>query len=155
MLINDLEKLSRDPKQENLYDLFNKTYVDFPSSKSSQYVVDQDEEMRIDLICYRIYGNVEQVGFLCNYNQIDNPLNIKQGDIINYIEVTEIKLFESEDVTNDEVRKGLLNANKSSRKDSVRQAFIESGYSLPPNFREEPVAPVVVDPTDNTLRISS
>lgn len=155
MLINDIEKLSRDPRQGDLYDLFNKTYIDFPGAKFSQYVVDQDEEMRLDLICFRIYGNVEHLGFLCNFNQIDNPLNIKQGDIINYIEVTEIKLFENEDVKNEDVKKRLLNSNKSSRKDPNRQTFIESESSLPPNFKQEPLASITVDPVTNILKISS
>lgn len=142
MKLNDIEILSRDPNQEDLYDLFNKTYIDYPAAQSDEYVVDQDEEMRMDLVSFRIYGSVDYVDFLCNFNQIDNPLNVMSGDVIRYIELTEIPLFKYEGAKEDEVRRGLLNANKSSRKDPNRKQFVEQGYSLPPNFLETPQAPV-------------
>ena len=142
MKLNDIENLSRDPNQGDLYDLFNKTYIDYPLASSSEYVVEQDEEMRLDLISFRLYGSVNYVGFLCNINQIDNPLNVMPGDILKYVDITEVPSFNYEGVKDEEIRKGLLNANKSSRKDPNRKQFVEQGYSLPPNFLETPQAPV-------------
>jgi hypothetical protein len=153
MKLYDIEKLTRDPNQDDLYNLFNKTYIDYPVAQSTNYVVDQDEEMRMDLISFKIYGSVNYVDFLCNFNQIDNPLNIMQGDIIKYVELTEIVLFNNVDTNVEEVRKGLLNSNKSTRKDPNRKQFVEQGYSLPPNFLETPQAPVRID--GNVLVIGS
>lgn len=153
MKVNDIENLSRDPNQGDLYDLFNKTYIDYPSSSFSEYVVEQDEEMRLDLVCFRLYGTVDHVDFLCNVNQIDNPLNIMAGDIIKYVDITEIPSFTYEGVKEEEVRRGLLNANKSSRKDPNRKQFVEQGYSLPPNFLETPQAPIKFE--GNVLVIGS
>jgi len=145
MKLYDIENLSRDPNQDNLYDLFNKTYIDFPAAQSTEYVVEKDEEMRMDLISFRIYGSVDYVDFLCNFNQIDNPLNIMMGDVIKYVELPDIVSFNNKDVNVEEVRRGLLNANKSTRKDPNRKQFVEQGYSLPPNFLETPQAPVRLD----------
>jgi hypothetical protein len=142
MKLNDIENLSRDPNQGDLYDLFNKTYIDYPLAQSNEYVVDQDEEMRMDLISFRLYGSVDYVDFLCNLNQIDNPLNIMAGDTIKYVDISQTSLFIYEDVKVEEVRRGLLNANKSTRKDPNRKQFVDQGYSLPPNFLETPQAPV-------------
>jgi len=164
MKLNDIEKLPRDLKQDNLYDLFTKTYIDFPSTQASEYIVDRDEEMRMDLISYRIYGNANFVDFLCNFNQIDNPLNIKQGDKIRYIDSEQIALFSYDQVAPEIQKKGLLNVNKASRKDPARQQFVEDGYnlkdeltrqgySLPPNFKDAPTQPVRI--VENTLTITS
>ena len=43
---------------------------------TTKAIIEQDEEMRLDLISFRLYGSVNYVGFLCNINQIDNPLNV-------------------------------------------------------------------------------
>jgi len=153
MKLYDIENLSRDPNQDDLYNLFNKTYIDYPAAQSTNYVVDQDEEMRMDLISFRIYGSVDYVDFLCNFNQIDNPLNIMPGDIIKYVELTDVTSFNNKDTNVEEVRKGLLNSNKSTRKDPNRKQFVEQGYSLPPNFLETPQAPVRLD--GNVLVIGS
>ena len=153
MKLYDIENLSRDQNQDNLYNLFNKTYIDYPAAQSTNYVVDQDEEMRMDLISFRIYGSVNYVDFLCNFNQIDNPLNIMPGDVIKYVELTDVTSFNNVDTNVEEVRKGLLNSNKSTRKDPNRKQFVEQGYSLPPNFLETPQAPVRLD--GNVLVIGS
>ena len=153
MKLYDIENLSRDQNQDNLYNLFNKTYIDYPAAQSTNYVVDQDEEMRMDFISFRIYGSVNYVDFLCNFNQIDNPLNIMPGDVIKYVELTDVTSFNNVDTNVEEVRKGLLNSNKSTRKDPNRKQFVEQGYSLPPNFLETPQAPVRLD--GNVLVIGS
>ncbi len=153
MKLYDIENLSRDPNQDNFYDLFNKTYIDFPAAQSTEYTIEDDEEMRMDLVSFRIYGSVNYVDFLCNYNQIDNPLNVKPGDVIKYVELQDIVSFNNKDVNVEEVRRGLLNANKSTRKDPNRKQFVEQGFSLPPNFLETPQAPVKLD--GNVLVIGS
>jgi hypothetical protein len=44
----------------------------------------RDEEMRMDLICYRLYGSPEWIHHLCKYNNIKNPFDIRAGDYIRY-----------------------------------------------------------------------
>jgi len=142
MVLNDLDILARDPNQSDLYNLFTKTYVDFPRANAKEYVVDQDEEMRMDLISYRIYNDVKYVDFLCNFNQIDNPLNVMPGDVIRYVTPEEVTLFKNEEAQVEDVQRKLLNANKSTRKDPSRKTFVEEGFSLPPNFLPEPKKPI-------------
>jgi hypothetical protein len=142
MVLNDLDILARDPNQSDLYNLFTKTYVDFPRVNAKEYIVDQDEEMRMDLISYRIYNDVKYVDFLCNFNQIDNPLNVMPGDVIRYVTPEEVTLFKNEEAQVEDVQRKLLNANKSTRKDPSRKTFVEEGFSLPPNFLPEPKKPI-------------
>jgi hypothetical protein len=87
MIAYDLDILVRDYTQDDLYNLFNKTYVEFTLPNTSEYIVQQDEEMRIDLICYRIYDSTEYVAFLLNFNGIENPLNVMPGDLIKYVDI--------------------------------------------------------------------
>jgi hypothetical protein len=142
MKLGDLEVLSRDANQSDLYNLFTKTYIDFPLTSAKDYIVSQDEEMRMDLISYRIYDDVKYVDFLCNFNQIDNPLNVMAGDIIRYVNAEEISFFKNEEAQNEEVKRKLLNANKATRKDPSRKTFVDEGFTLPPNFLPEPKKPI-------------
>lgn len=153
MEVYDLSILARDFKQDDLYDLFNKTYIDFKGVQFDEYIVQQDEEMRMDLICYRIYSSTEYIGFLCNYNGIENPLNVMQGDIIKYVDISDIDSFKYSLVKSEQVKQEILNADKGSRKDPTRKEFVEQGYSLPPNFNDTPQAPVQL--VGDTLLIRS
>lgn len=152
MLLFDIDSLTRDPSQENLYDLFNKTFIYDIAAESANYIVQEDEVMRIDLICYRIYESVDHVDFLLSYNQIDNPLNIKLGDVIKYVPDADFSMYKTNTVDNSQVVTQLVNANKSTRIDPARQKFLDQGSTLPPNFQEEPRPAVRVE--DNFLVIS-
>lgn len=152
MTLFDLDSLVRDTSQENLYDLFNKTYIDYQGFQPQEYVVQQDEEMRIDLICFRLYESTNYVDFLLNFNYIDNPLNIKRGDIIRYIDTANFEEFQNKETDLPAVTNDLINANKGTRQDPARKQFLEQGSTLPPNFREEPRPAVRIE--NNNLVIS-
>lgn len=72
-------------KIDGLYNLDQQTFTLQTRTQDSIYIVDRTQEMRIDLICNTIYGNTDNIGFLLYYNNIDNPLNIKTGDAIKWI----------------------------------------------------------------------
>ena len=138
MIAYDLDILVRDYTQDDLYNLFNKTYVEFTLPNTSEYIVQQDEEMRIDLICYRIYDSTEYVAFLLNFNGIENPLNVMPGDLIKYVDIADIESYKYNKVNTEQVKQDILSIDKGSRKDPNRKEFLEQGYSLPPTFNEEP-----------------
>jgi hypothetical protein len=138
MLIKDLDVLVTDSRQNDLYNLFAKTYVQDSEPKIQVHIVAKEEEMRMDLVSFNIYDSVDHVDFLCNFNSIDNPLNIKEGDIINYVNLDSLSLFIFNEPNDDQIKKGLLNENKAAKKDPNRTKFVEENYTLPPTFLPEP-----------------
>ena len=84
MKLYDLEKLVRDDRQDNLYNFFDPTFQFAVGLSYKQFVVGPEQAMRIDLVCFEIYKTVDQVDFLLDLNNIDNPLNIMEDDIIIY-----------------------------------------------------------------------
>jgi hypothetical protein len=146
MNITDIDKLKRSSKNENLYDLTKLTYrTSFGDVSYGEYRVQKGEEMRIDLVCQSIYGNVDYVDKILNANNISNPLNIKEGVLLKYplvdfIEQTEV----TESLTND-VQAALANPSKSKAPDPSRQAYVEQNYSLPPTVMEQPTRQIVVE----------
>jgi hypothetical protein len=145
MKLYDLDKLARDTKQDNLYNIFDPTFKMNRGYKLTQYVVSPEQEMRIDLISNSIYGNSDYCDFILDINDIDNPLNIMDGDILIYTEFASIDEYRIKTVDNNNARARLLNANKTSRKDNARKQYVEDNYSLPPIFLETPVASVRIE----------
>jgi hypothetical protein len=144
MKLYDLYKLIRDTKQNNLYNFFDPTFKMNIGINLREHIVAPEEEMRIDLVCNNIYNSIEQVDFLLDLNDIDNPLNIMEGDQILYASVTAIPEYRVKTIDNNNARAKLLNANKSSRKDDNRKKYLDESYVLPPTFVETPEAPVKI-----------
>ena len=85
--ITSLLKINTEDGQ--LYDLFSQTFS-LKRLPNYEYIVRKEEEMRIDLISFSIYKTTDYADMILNLNDIDNPLNIKSGDVIYYIPYAEI-----------------------------------------------------------------
>jgi hypothetical protein len=142
----------------DVYDLFTSTFVYRDDIALSEYVVERGFDMRLDLIFEKIY-NLESdvVGLylvdmdvICYINNIDNPLNIKEGSVIKYpTDLGNIREFRVLDIDQDlnnksKIKERLSFPNKSTRKDKSREDFIKGGYSLPPVVLETPRPPVSI-----------
>lgn len=138
----DIKTLVRDDNQDGLYDLFAETFV-FRGidTTTSQYTVQREQEMRIDLVSNDVYKSLEYIDFILNLNDIDNPLNIMSGDTILYIDTEFVDTYR---VTTKEAatRNTFVNANKTTKKDPNRQEYVENNYQLPPTFLDTPQSPI-------------
>jgi len=143
MKIHDLEALKRDTGQQELYNLFDKTYAS-AGLGTDLHVVMPDEEMRIDLICYRIYSSTDHVDLILNMNNILNPLSIMAGDVLTYPTETNLQQYKVTPPVAPEARGSLLTPQRANIKDPRRQDFIENNYQLAPTMLPSPVSPVVV-----------
>lgn len=137
MNIYDLSILQKTGDQ---YDLNQRTFNYSLDVPFSEYIVDRSEEMRIDLVCNSIYSNVDQVGFLMYFNNIDNPLNIKAGDRIKYIDSL---LIDSLKISADDRSRieFLQNINRGTRTDSNRTDHLNKSNN--PTFNSRPIQQVV------------
>ena len=117
-----------------------------------QYEVQKGEEMRLDLIMDSIYNNPESykdVDVILYINGIDNPLNIRAGQIIIYADLENLNRFrytengETAKVQN--IKQSLAIVNKSTRTDKNRTKFIEENYTLPPTVLNKSEPSVRID----------
>lgn len=148
MEIDDLKNLQRDPDQGGMYDVFATTFVDNASVKIFGYVVTQECEMRIDLICREIYNNIKHTGFLLSINNILNPLSISEGTIMLYVNEKDIDKFKQGKINSDKVRQDLVNANKGNKKDPARIEFQKNkkqNDALPPTIKKDSSPNVIVN----------
>lgn len=140
------------------YDLFTPTFISNPNIRLNQYTVDKDDEMRIDLVFGNMYGiqfedllsYIEDIDVILYINNIDNPLNIKEGMVLDYPIIGELESFRYLPTTttnNSSIIKklGTPNINKSTRKDTSRQEYIENDYSLSPVVLDTPREPVRIE----------
>lgn len=135
MNIYDIDNLK---KSNGEYDLFTRTYkYVFNGVRYSEYRVQKGEEMRIDLVCQSIYGNIDYIDIILNANNISNPLNIKEGSLIRYPNQSDIEILRFKEKSPKEESKVLSNPNKATKIDLSRQKFTELG-SVPPNIVQLP-----------------
>lgn len=119
------------------------------------YVVQRGEDMRIDLVMQSIYeeetGGYMNCDIILYINNIDNPLNIREGMNIYYPPYSSLDSFRYyESPTNGRmtqtVKEQLSVPNKTTRKDDKRKKFIDSDYSLPPTVMKESRPSIVIEP---------
>jgi len=149
MNINDLNLLKRDPNQGDLYDLTQNNLKFVPNLQGSYFVLSDEEEMRVDLVSYAIYDDVDNVDYILSLNDIDNPLNLMSGDYIKWINPTQLNAIEINVSKVDTVSLGLINTNKKTQVDPARQAYVSNGYSFPPTFNEAGGPPAAI--SGNTI----
>lgn len=146
MQISDINKLKRSERNENLYDLTKLTYrTTFTDVRYGEYRVQKGEEMRIDLVCQSIYGDVDNIDKILNANNISNPLNIKEGTILKYPLEESLNKTEVIDTLTNDVQAALANPGKAKAPDPSRQAYVEQNYTLPPTIMEQPTRQVVIE----------
>lgn len=136
------QKPDKELGQNKFYDLTETTFKSRLDIQYNYYYVQKQEDMRIDLICQSIYKSTDYIDILLNVNEIDNPLNIKAGDVIKYPSESDIDLLRVRSESKDTL-KTLLNRNKSPKKDENRKKYIEENFSLPPTVLPNPVDPVI------------
>ena len=134
----------------NNYNLYYPQLLFRRDIELNAYTVQRGEEMRVDLIMMSMYNDdsylLEHIDVILFINGIDNPLNIVEGDILYFPEPQNLDFwrftFEPRVRAGENIRKALATPNKTSRVDSSRKKFVESGYSLPPVVLSESKAPV-------------
>jgi hypothetical protein len=141
MQLFDIDTLRFSFDREVKYNLFNITFQVQENLQQSPYVVGRDAEMRMDSISFDIYESANELDFLCNLNDIDNPLNVMEGDIVFFTAYGAIDSFRIRQNSTDETRNRLLNVNKNPKKDKNRQKYVEDGFQLPPTFTPVPTPP--------------
>jgi hypothetical protein len=145
MKFYDLDSLVRDSKQNNLYNLAEPTFRKDTTILLQKHIVTPEQTMRLDLVCFELYNRTDYVDFLLSLNDIDNPLNIMEGDEILYAAETAIPDYRLSLAQTNDVRAQLLNVNKTTRKDDSRKKYVEENFSLPPTFNERPQDPIKIE----------
>lgn len=104
-----------------LYDIFQKTVVENKQLGISTTTVEDGEEMRMDKICERLYGNTNLEEEIMVLNNILNQWTINVGDEIKYLVDDFGKMYEvDKTVSVDVTRTSLINPNKKTKKDPNR-----------------------------------
>lgn len=139
-------KYNRISKRYNLF--YPRLLYNF-SQNLQKYEVQEGEEMRIDLVMKSIYSydiSIEDADVILFINGIDNPINIKKGDIIFYPLFEELDGYRCEisdkSRSGENVRRALSAPNKSTKTDPNRKKFVDDGYLLIPTLTDSEKDPI-------------
>ena len=112
---------STDFETYNEYDLFQKTVYNGNVISTQNYIVKENEEMRMDKISFNIYGTTEYVEELMVINGIMNPWSVKAGDTIQLFYIADIGLIQGTEPEKGADDTRLTNPEKNTKQDPVRQ----------------------------------
>lgn len=142
MRIYSLENTKKDKKQNNLYDLIYPllSYNNNPDD-INEYIVKDDKEMRLDLICYEIYGTIIYMDELMHLNGIIDPYSVKSGDIIKWAPIDQLKRYRESYKDDETLRKNLKQVDDNNRKLTT---------SSPDNY-----VPVMIDKDNREIIITN
>jgi hypothetical protein len=137
-------------KANDFYDLTSLSFIYKNNIDLFGYHVQYGEEMRIDLVMQSIDINLSDLDIILYINNIDNPLNIKEGMLIMYPDASNIEEFrlsmDSASANSNEIKEQLIpRPNKTTRKDPKRQKYVEERYSLPPVVMDTPKSSVRIE----------
>jgi len=130
------------------WDIFKPSFMKTDQVNSlNSYIVQKGEDMRIDLVMMSIYDNysLKDLDVILHINDIDNPLNIREGMLLFYPDpsasddpFSSFRYYESGgDTVSKSIKSQLGVLNKTKRKDENRKKFLDSDYSLPPTVMRE------------------
>ena len=159
MNISSLYNTVKFNNTDGVYDLFEPIIIYLESRLTGEYTITSDDEMRIDLIFQNMYGiepnlvynYLENIDIILRMNNIDNPLNLKEGMVLRYPNIgtmDDFRYSNTLEVQNTDVIKKLATPNlpnKTTRIDTTRQDYIENNYSLPPVVLDTPREPVIIE----------
>jgi hypothetical protein len=140
MKIVQLDNVLKREDPDELYDItkITFTYPNASNIKIGTYYVTEFEEMRMDLISNNIYGTIDYVDFLCSLNNIKNPLSVRRGMEILYVNKDEITQFKTSNASGDVARKVISNRRKRAKIDNNRTKYLEENlFSLPPTITKK------------------
>lgn len=120
------------------------------NSDVSLYTVQKDEDMRIDLVMQSMYDYsiLSDIDIILYINNIDNPLNIREGMVLYYPREESLENYRlGEEVISKSksVKQKLGVLNKTTRVDEKRKKFIDADYSLPPVVKQQSSPSVTFD----------
>jgi hypothetical protein len=126
------------------YNLFSPNLV-YYRENLIEYTVEKSEEMRLDLVMLSVYNNdyttLENMDIVLMLNNIDNPLNISEGDVLYLPQISQFNNYrysKDEEKDSRDLRNSLAYPSKSSKIDKNRGKFVDNNYLLPPVVLEEP-----------------
>lgn len=111
------------------------------------HVINDETEMRPDLIALNYYGTEDGLEIILKYNGISNPYSIKKGDIlaIPSLDSARAKYNKPKNIINTPIAQ-FTDKRRLSQKDKKRQEFLKrksesktngSTQNLPPNMLKE------------------
>lgn len=144
MKLHDITSLKRNQSQSDLYDLSEPTF-NFTSTRYFERTILPEEEMRIDLVSYNLYGSTDYADILLRVNEIINPLNIKSGDVIIYPDASSLLSFRVTPPNPAAERATLLNSTRANIKDPRRTQFLENNIRTAPTVLQVPQSPIQIN----------
>ena len=143
--INETRYIANSVDGWDRWDIFAPSFTNITDLNTlNVYQVQKGEEMRIDLVMLSIYDDaysLKDLDVILYINNIDNPLNIREGMLLYYPEIGTFTNFRYYDNGANSVSKSIKSTlgvlNKTTRKDENRKKFLDANYSLPPTVMKE------------------
>lgn len=131
----EIKSLNNLPKNNGVYDLYTTVLINSNLYSVYTFTLTERHNMRIDLVCYDLYQNTDNIDILTNLNGIYNPFMIQSGMDIYFVSIDEIDDVRSNENLSNSIINLVQNANKgkSLNYDKNRQNDIKNRSTIEKN----------------------
>lgn len=134
--LNDKKEIQKDGIK--IIDLAEPTLIPGLNNRNFKLIkaisVTKEYESRPDLLSYVLYDSTDYVDILLKFNEISDPLSIKEGDVILVPEIENAKSFYKQaDKENSQVSDNFTDNTKKSKKDEKRIEMLKKISSVVKN----------------------
>lgn len=142
-----LTNLKRDSTQGQLYNIFKQTYIDNDDVPLQYVIVQEEEEMRLDKVCVRLYGTRNYIEELMQINDIINIWNVKKNDIIYYTPFNNLSVYKRLEKEIDKAIAEISKEGKNTRVDPKRET------GVPPTIRPIGLKTLTIDHKTKKIKL--
>lgn len=120
----DIKSLNNLTSNGKVYDLYTQVIVNNNTYGVYPFVCEAKHNMRIDLVCKDMYGNLDNVDLITGINSLYNPLVVQQGDILFFVDENDVDNVRSDTGALNAIMAAVTAANvgKATKNDPNRLA---------------------------------
>jgi hypothetical protein len=144
-------RISRDPNQDGLFNLFQKNIINSNNVNLKGFVVPREYEMRLDKISNHIYGTPDYMEELMVLNDIISPYSVKEGQLIYFCSVNSLPNLYTKDemLENKEAKRQRLITSSQPNRNKEK---VTGNQNLPPTIKPSNLDQIKVS-KDNKVQI--
>ena len=150
----EIKSLTNLAKNGNVYDLYTEVIVDKMKYGLFKFLCTERHQMRLDLVCFDIYQNQNNIDVLSTLNSLINIFTIDSGDYILYVEEKNIDMVRSDASVTAALVAAVKSANSGKGKQNDNNRLNDKAKQKELEKSKTFIPPHIIQHTNGNINLS-